>query len=217
MSPSEPSIRCLLWLVRDLMRVTVDRENQRKPTTLSVGSTTRSAGSRITWAFAWAPMPANPFVWVRGSRLSLAASPLDQARSRRDRPHGPRHRRHQRGGHRDVAQPGSAPALGAGGREFDSPRPDHIDQHTQIMPKSTRSVQGRTCAAERRARYDGNGGSVATTATVARANDPGMNAAMAFGRRQPADPPVRVVRFSRISAQPSRAAGRGAPAGVAQW
>ena len=27
---------------------------------------------------------------------------------------------------RGVAQPGSAPALGAGGRAFESPRPDHI-------------------------------------------------------------------------------------------
>ena len=29
---------------------------------------------------------------------------------------------------RDVAQPGSAPALGAGGREFKSPRPDQIQK-----------------------------------------------------------------------------------------
>ncbi len=27
---------------------------------------------------------------------------------------------------RGVAQPGSAPALGAGGRAFESPRPDHL-------------------------------------------------------------------------------------------
>ena len=29
---------------------------------------------------------------------------------------------------RGVAQPGSAPALGAGGRAFESPRPDHIEK-----------------------------------------------------------------------------------------
>jgi hypothetical protein len=30
--------------------------------------------------------------------------------------------------HRGVAQPGSAPALGAGGRGFKSRRPDHLEE-----------------------------------------------------------------------------------------
>ena len=55
---------------------------------------------------------------------------------------------HQPGvrGHRDVAQPGSAPALGAGGREFESPHPDHaIDTLTcgNVLSASTRTGRGR--------------------------------------------------------------------------
>jgi hypothetical protein len=37
---------------------------------------------------------------------------------------------------RGVAQAGSAPALGAGGRGFESPRPDHIDQDEHRLAKS---------------------------------------------------------------------------------
>ena len=33
---------------------------------------------------------------------------------------------------RGVAQPGSAPALGAGGRWFESSRPDHMDQELVV-------------------------------------------------------------------------------------
>ncbi len=33
---------------------------------------------------------------------------------------------------RGVAQPGSAPALGAGGLEFESPRPDQIYSNQQV-------------------------------------------------------------------------------------
>src|SRR5271156_4459100 len=35
---------------------------------------------------------------------------------------------------RGVAQPGSAPALGAGGLEFKSPRPDHFPPYFQFTP-----------------------------------------------------------------------------------
>jgi hypothetical protein len=34
---------------------------------------------------------------------------------------------------RGVAQPGSAPALGAGGRQFKSDRPDHNKMQIQIV------------------------------------------------------------------------------------
>src|SRR5262245_5357986 len=41
---------------------------------------------------------------------------------------------------RGVAQPGSAPALGAGGRAFKSPRPDHsFDSLSQLNPDLHRS------------------------------------------------------------------------------
>ena len=40
---------------------------------------------------------------------------------------------------RGVAQPGSAPALGAGGLEFKSPRPDHLQGFRQLV-KSIRAA-----------------------------------------------------------------------------
>jgi hypothetical protein len=42
--------------------------------------------------------------------------------------------------YREVAQLGSAPALGAGGRGFKSPLPDHVVFTDDRMPKSTKAV-----------------------------------------------------------------------------
>ena len=43
---------------------------------------------------------------------------------------------------RDVAQPGSAPALGAGGREFESPHPDHQQAgHDDLVEDKTAAVR----------------------------------------------------------------------------
>ena len=47
---------------------------------------------------------------------------------------------------RGVAQPGSAPALGAGGPRFKSARPDHFQRFQRLQ----QFIVGRDCAAERR-------------------------------------------------------------------
>ena len=47
---------------------------------------------------------------------------------------------------RGVAQPGSAPALGAGGREFESRRPDHFCLVFQLLRRKTASQSPSSAA-----------------------------------------------------------------------
>src|SRR5512145_2159023 len=43
---------------------------------------------------------------------------------------------------RGVAQPGSAPALGAGGRWFESSRPDHFPNESRLSPPKNSEIRG---------------------------------------------------------------------------
>src|ERR1700684_815358 len=69
--------------------------------------------------------------------------------------------------HRGVAQPGSAPALGAGGRRFKSGRPDTLKNREQqraraktpenAAPRGTVFARVRGCSLVRRPQKDRNG------------------------------------------------------------
>jgi hypothetical protein len=67
-----------------------------------------------------------------GIALELSASPRNLSRSANLKSHA-KIALPDSFGCRGVAQPGSAPALGAGGLEFESPRPDQILQRLNVV------------------------------------------------------------------------------------